>query len=228
MSTEQRCTVDMWRTRCAECERYFQTTAFHGHDPKPAPTLCRRYKLAERERAVTVAEMARPSAVAKQARAAEERLAAARLAEQDLAKRERAVAERERAATSAELERRRVEAKVSAEREREAKRTADAGREAKRAAHVASVFEHLAHAIEAASTGGPFKGAMRAVYTAWLAYKRDGSALTRTKFLNYLSDVRERADWDQQADIDDHLHQAYLAFKDLDAIKYEPEPSFQD
>src|ERR1700722_10994816 len=107
----------MWRTRCAECERYFQTTAFHGHDPKPAPTLCRRYKLAERERAVTVAEMARPSAVAKQARAAEERLAAARLAEQDLAKRERAVAERERAATSAELERRRVEAKVSAERE---------------------------------------------------------------------------------------------------------------
>jgi hypothetical protein len=37
MATGRRCTVDMWRTRCAECERYFQTTAFHGHDPKPAP-----------------------------------------------------------------------------------------------------------------------------------------------------------------------------------------------
>jgi hypothetical protein len=40
--------------------------------------------------------------------------------------------------------------------------------------------------------------------------------------------LRERAEWCQQADIDDHLRQAYLAFKELDAIKYEPEPSFQD
>jgi hypothetical protein len=145
MATGQRCTVDMWRTRCAECERYFQTTAFHGHDPKLAPTLCRRCAFNKREQALTIAERTKPAtrtAVAKLA-AAEQRLAVARLAEQDIAKREVAIAERKRAATIADLDRRRVEAKVSAEREREAKRTADAGREAKRAAHVAGVFEHL-------------------------------------------------------------------------------------
>jgi hypothetical protein len=190
MATGQRCTVDMWRTRCAECERYFQTTAFHGHDPKLAPTLCRRCAFNKREQALTIAERTKPAtrtAVAKLA-AAEQRLAVARLAEQDIAKREVAIAERKRAATIADLDRRRVEAKVSAEREREAKRTADAGREAKRAAHVAGVFEHLAHAIEAASGGGPFKGAVRAVYTAWLAYKHDGAIWARANFLNYLSD----------------------------------------
>jgi hypothetical protein len=226
--------IDVWRAWCTSptCSRSFKVTAFHGHDPEPAPAVCRYCiwlaKLAGRK--ATVAKTTQPSSANLERRIvlADQRLTAARLAEQDLAKREREVAERERAATIAELERRRVAAKVSAEREREAKRTADAGREAKRAAHVASVFEHLARAIEAAGGGAPFKGPMRAVYTAWLAYKRDGAAFARAKFINYLSDVRERAEWGQRADIDDHLRQAYLAFKELDAIKYEPEPSFQD
>jgi hypothetical protein len=225
--------IDVWRAWCTAptCSRSFKVSTFHGpHDPEPAPAVCRycvwRADLASRRAAV--AKTAQPSSayLDRRIERAEQRLAVARLAEQDIVKREQAVAERERVATIAEIERRRVAAKVSAEREREARMAADAGREAKRAAHIASVFESLARALEAAR--GPFERAVRAVYTAWLAYKRDVAAHTRARFLYRLSDVMEAAEWAQRGDIDEHLRQAYLAFKELEAIKYEPEPSFQD
>jgi hypothetical protein len=47
--------IDVWRAWCTapKCSRSFRVSTFHGHDPEPAPAVCRyciwRAKLAERK-----------------------------------------------------------------------------------------------------------------------------------------------------------------------------------